>query len=241
MIVARNIKKVAGNATLLDDINLQLRPGSITAMIGPSGAGKTKTLHCLTLVDPPTSGELAINGRTFRFPGDEPDTSRVWPQLTAVFQQLFLWPHLTLFDNVALPLRMAGRQDADARARAMLARVGLDGVSSHYPNEASGGERQRAALARAIALEPRYLFLDEITSNLDVESAGGVLDIIRSLKSDGLAILVVTHSLHFIANAADAIVFIDHGRIVEAGGPEILRAAKTPRLQKFLSVIRSIH
>jgi ABC-type polar amino acid transport system ATPase subunit len=241
MIVARNIKKVTGNATLLDDINLALRPGSITAVIGPSGAGKTMILRCLTLVDLPTSGELAINGSTFRFPGDEPDTSRVWPHLTAVFQQLFLWPHLTLFENVALPLRAAGRQDADARARAMLVRVGLDGVSSHYPNEASGGERQRAALARAIALEPRYLFLDEITSNLDVESAGGVLDIIRSLKSDGLAILVVTHSLHFIANAADAIVFIDHGRIVEAGGPDILREAKTPRLQKFLSVIRATH
>jgi ABC-type polar amino acid transport system ATPase subunit len=241
MIVARRIKKVAGNATLLDDINLELKPGSITAIIGPSGSGKTMTLRCLTLVDLPTSGELAINGSMFRFPGDEPDTSQVWPHLTAVFQQLFLWPHLTLFENVALPLRTAGRQDADARARAMLSRVGLNGVSSHYPNEASGGERQRAALARAIALEPRYLFLDEITSSLDVESAGGVLEIIRSLKSDGLAILVVTHSLHFIAEAADAIVFLDHGRIVEAGGPEILRGARTPRLQKFLSIIRATH
>jgi ABC-type polar amino acid transport system ATPase subunit len=241
MIVARRIKKVAGNATLLDDINLELKPGSITAIIGPSGSGKTMTLRCLTLVDLPTSGELAINGSMFRFPGVKPDTSQVWPHLTAVFQQLFLWPHLTLFENVALPLRTAGRQDADARARAMLSRVGLDGVSSHYPNEASGGERQRAALARAIALEPRYLFLDEITSSLDVESAGGVLEIIRSLKSDGLAILVVTHSLHFIAEAADAIVFLDHGRIVEAGGPEILRGARTPRLQKFLSIIRATH
>ena len=241
MIAARNITQIIGGKTLVDAVNLELRPGSITALIGPSGAGKTQTLRCLTLVDVPTSGQLAINGTTFKFPGEDPDTSRLWPQLTAVFQQLFLWPHLTLFENVALPLRMAGSQDADARAQVMLVRVGLDGVSSHYPNEASSGERQRTALARAIALEPRYLFLDEITSNLDVESASGVLEIIRSLKSDGLAIMVVTHSLHFIANAADNIVFIDQGRIVETGGPDILREAKTPRLQKFLSVIRATH
>ncbi len=241
MIVARNISKLAGSATLLEGISFELKPGSITAIIGPSGAGKTMTLRCLTLVDLPSSGELSINGTSFTFPRDKPDTSLVWPKLTAVFQQLFLWPHLTLFDNVALPLRMAGRPDAEARARAMLQRVGLADVANHFPNEASGGERQRAALARAVAMEPRYLFLDEITSNLDVEAAGGVLEIIRSLKSDGLAILIVTHSLHFIASAADAIVFIDHGRIVESGGPEILHDPKTPRLQKFLSVIRSTH
>ncbi len=235
MIVAQNIKKAIGDNVLLNDINLTLMPGSITAIIGPSGASKTMLLRCLSLVDLPTGGELAINGSSFSFPKDKPNTALIWPQLTVVFQQLFLWPHLTLFENVAVPLRMAGRKDADARARSMLERVGLEAVADHYPNQSSGGERQRAALARSVALEPRYLFLDEITSNLDVESASGVLQIIKSLKSDGLAIAIVTHSLHFIATAADSIVFMDHGRIVESGGACILRDAQTPRLQRFLS------
>lgn len=241
MIRAKNLGRTAGAVKLLEDINIDITPGSITAVIGPSGAGKTLLLRCLALVDLPTSGELFINGAAFHFPESDPATSLVWPNLTAVFQQLFLWPHLTLFENVALPLRMAGRQDANALARSTLERVGLDEVIRRYPNEASGGERQRAALARAIALEPRYLLLDEITSALDVESAAGVLEVIRSLKSEGIAILIVTHSLHFMATASDAIVFIDHGRILETGDPSILRDPTTDRLKSFVSVIKSSH
>jgi ABC-type polar amino acid transport system ATPase subunit len=235
MITARNLSKKRGDKPVLVDVDLTLTPGRVTAIIGPSGGGKTTLLRALALLDPADAGTLQIDGAAYKFPLD-PEAPFVapWPRLTAVFQQLFLWPHLTLRENILLPLRCLKRADADQIVDPLVDRFDMAGFVDRYPNQVSGGQQQRAALARALALKPDYLLLDEITSALDVEQSAILLSHLSELRGTGIGILLISHHLHFLQRASDEVVFLDAGRIIETGGPDMLTAPKTQRVARFV-------
>ena len=238
MLKGTAIHKSFGKTEILHGIDIQMSPGTITTIIGPSGCGKSTLLRSLALLDPPTSGEVAVDDLSIKFPRDTPvPTSQVWPQLTVVFQQLFLWPHLTIRGNILLPLRSRAVADAEARVELILQDFGIAGFADRHPNEVSLGQRQLGAIARALALEPRYLLLDEVTSALDVEYVAMILDRLQRLKAAGVAILIVSHLLDFARKSADQVVFIDQGFIVEKGTPEILTKPSTNRLERFLGLV----
>ncbi len=235
MIHARQLTKSRAGKLVLDRVDLTLTPGKVTAIIGPSGGGKTTLLRAVSLLDPPESGTLAVDDIAYRFPLDpEAPFVKPWPRVTAVFQQLFLWPHLTLRENIMLPLRCLKRADAKDTVEPLVERFGMTGFVDRYPNEVSGGQQQRAALARALALNPEYLLLDEITSALDVEQSAILLTHLLELRGTGIGILLISHHLHFLQRAADEIVFLDEGRIVETGGPEMLTKPNTERVARFV-------
>jgi ABC-type polar amino acid transport system ATPase subunit len=160
-----------------------------------------------------------------------------WPKVTVVFQQLFLWPHLTLQDNILLPARCRTQQGMEADLDALIEAFDMRDFIGRYPNQASFGQRQRVALARALMCRPRYLLLDEITSALDVEQIANVLSYLRNLRGKGIGIFVITHLLGFARSAADQVLFMADGEVVERGGPEVLASPQTERLHQFLSAI----
>lgn len=239
MLRARNLRKSFGALTVLDDVSLDLAPGTITTLIGPSGSGKSTLLRALALLELPEAGSVSINGNEYVFPmGNGATVSpHPWPLLTVVFQQLFLWPHLTLRQNIELPLRGRGRKAARATASEMLATLELEEFVDRYPNEASLGQRQLCAIGRALALRPRYLLLDEITSSLDVEYVARVLGVIRRVRDEGVAILIITHYIGFARRSADQVLFLDSAVIAERGTPSILDHPSSQRLSEFLSLL----
>ncbi|MEI6702398.1 MAG: ATP-binding cassette domain-containing protein, partial [Deltaproteobacteria bacterium] len=159
------IHKSFGIKEILHGIDIQIEPGTITTIIGPSGCGKSTLLRCLALLDPPTTGEVVVDDLSITFPRDTPvPTDQVWPRLTVVFQQLFLWPHITIRQNILLPLRSRRVTNPEDRAETLLNDFGITEFADRHPNEVSLGQRQLGAIARALALDPRYLLLDEITS-----------------------------------------------------------------------------
>jgi ABC-type polar amino acid transport system ATPase subunit len=239
MLTARDINKSFGSLKVLEDINLDLAPGTITTLIGPSGGGKSTLLRALALLEPPDSGVISVNGSTHRFPAQEESEppKPPWPDLTVVFQQHFLWPHLTLRQNIELPLRCRDGGNVEAVARSVIDELAIGSFIDRFPNEASLGQRQLCAIARALALQPKYLLLDEVTSSLDVEYVARVLNMFRQRKKNGTAILIITHYIGFARSSADQVLFLDHARIVEMGGTEILDAPQSPRLRDFLSLL----
>jgi ABC-type polar amino acid transport system ATPase subunit len=239
MIFADKISFGYGNISIFSDVTVRLEPGTITALLGPSGAGKTTLLKCLAGLENPKSGALSVDDLHYHYPatgtGNPPPP---WPIATVVFQQLFLWPHLTLKDNILLPVR-----DKDPTANAAMLHQLCDWFDMHafidrFPNETSRGQQQRAALARALMLKPRYLFCDEITSALDVEQIAKVLKSLEQIKAQGVGIMLITHQLGFAHRAADQILFFDGGKIIESGTPAILDSPQTPRLQAFLNLVK---
>jgi ABC-type polar amino acid transport system ATPase subunit len=235
VLSAKGITKVRGNFPVLSEVDLTVKRGEITALIGPSGAGKTTLLKALSLLEAPDSGELNIDNLSYRFPLNKKDKIvPPWPQVTVVFQQLFLWPHLTLRQNIMMPLDKKG-QSSDYLDH-LFERFQMKPFIDRFPNQASLGQRQRAALVRAMALNPRYILLDEITSSLDVEQVALILSEIRTLRDQGVGILLITHLLHFAREAADSVVFLEGGRVVEAGGREVLTSPKEQRVKSFLAM-----
>ena len=233
-----DIHKRFGDAEILHGIDLQVEPGTITTVIGPSGSGKTTLLRALALLDPPDAGEVVVDDHRIAFPCRGPiPVGDIWPHLTVVFQQLFLWPHLTLRGNVLLPLKSRQVDEPADRADAAIEDLGIASFADRFPNEVSIGQRQLGAIARALALRPRYLLLDEITSALDVEYVAMILDRLKTLRSNGVGILLVSHLVHFARQSADQIVFLDKGAVVESGPPTILETPQTPRLEKFLGLV----
>ncbi len=239
MIFADKISFGYDNKMIFSDVTVRLQPGTITGLLGPSGAGKTTLLKCLAGLENPKSGTLSVDEIVYNYPpsakGNPPPP---WPVATVVFQQLFLWPHLTLKDNILLPVR---KKNADENA-AMLHKL-CDWFDMHhfidrFPNETSRGQQQRAALARALMLKPRYLFCDEITSALDVEQIAKVLHSLEQIKEQGVGVMLITHQLGFAHRAADQILFFDTGKIIEEGTPEILDKPQSPRLQAFLNLVK---
>jgi ABC-type polar amino acid transport system ATPase subunit len=238
MLRGEKIHKSFGKVEILHEIDIQVQPGTITTIIGPSGSGKSMLLRCLALLDPPTSGTVTIDEQTVTFPRDNHIPEQfAWPQLTVVFQQLFLWPHLTIRQNAVLPLRSRGIPSPEDRVDQIIKDFGISGLADRYPNEVSLGQRQLGAIARALALKPRYLLLDEITSALDVEYVAMILERLKNLRDEGVGLLLVSHFINFARHSANQIVFLDEGTLVEQGSPEILDHPRSSRLERFLGLV----
>ncbi|MDD3182552.1 MAG: ATP-binding cassette domain-containing protein [Alphaproteobacteria bacterium] len=239
MLSVRNLSFSYENGKkVFDGVDLDIMPSEITVLIGPSGTGKTTLLRCLALLDPPQKGTIKVDDQTFLFPAPpQGNPAPPWPKLTAVFQQLFLWPHLTLRENILLPVRLRNLAENGVELDKLIEAFDMQEFIDHYPNEASLGQRQRVALARSLMLKPRYLLLDEITSALDVEQIAKILSYLKTLRGQDLGIFIITHLLGFARHTADQVLFMADGKIEERGGPEILKDPKSERLYQFLSVI----
>jgi ABC-type polar amino acid transport system ATPase subunit len=244
-VLSRPILEVAGlhksfgHTEVLRGIDLKVEPRELVFVIGPSGSGKSTLLRCCNRLEEPTSGSVLIEGEDICAPGV--DINRVRQRIGLIFQSFNLYPHMSALGNVTLALRKVqglGRAEADAKGMAALTRVGLAEKARSYPNELSGGQQQRVAIARALALEPHILLFDEPTSALDPELVGSVLQVMRELRESGMTMVVVSHELSFARAAADTVVFMDHGRIVEQGPPgRIFGAAESPRVREFVATI----
>ena len=233
----RGVGKAFGGVPALKDIHLAVGTSELVALIGPSGSGKSTLLRCCNRLTEPDTGDVVFEGDPV--PAGGAELASVRRRMGMVFQAFNLYPHLNALENAALaPRRAAGlsQSEAETKAREALERVGLGDRTSAMPDELSGGQQQRVAIARALALRPRILLLDEPTSALDPELVGSVLRVIRSLKEDGVAMLIATHEIAFAREAADRIAFLADGEILECGPPaEILDRPKSERLQSFLS------
>ena len=240
MLSVSKIGKSFGDKEVLHDVDIDVAPGKITALIGPSGGGKTTLIRALSLIDPPNKGKVVIDEVSYHFPLRRGERIRPpWPNLTVVFQQFFLWPHLTLRKNITMPTEYR-KGDHSQHIESLIKLFEMEEFVDRYPNQVSLGQRQRAALVRALVLRPSYILLDEITSALDVEQVSAILTHLRQLRGEGIGILVVTHHLKFASRSADQIVFLDQGRVVTSGGADLLDVSMNPRLQDFVSMVKSI-
>ena len=236
MLIGKKITKKYRGVEILKGIDIKVEPGKITSLIGPSGSGKTTLLRVLSMLDLPDTGSIFLDSEKYNFPVQPKEIIPPWPRVSVVFQQLFLWPHLTLRQNILLPLKGIRNE---RHIKELIKILQMEEFIDRYPNQVSLGQRQRVALARALALNPEYLLLDEITSALDVEQVNIILNHLQALKDKGVGILIVTHLLNFAQRASDQIVFLDEGRIIETGGKEILEKPKHERIQKFLSIVKA--
>ncbi|TAH34784.1 MAG: amino acid ABC transporter ATP-binding protein [Alphaproteobacteria bacterium] len=236
MFIAKNISKSLQGFPVVQDVSLTVAPGTITAIVGPSGGGKTTLLRSLSMIETPDSGSISIDGREYHFPMAEgAQFTPPWPEMTVVFQQLFLWPHITLRQNLLLPIEDKLTPERKELVEEVIDFFGMRQFIDRYPSEVSGGQKQRLALARAIALQPKYLLLDEITSALDVEQIAKILEFLLVVKDKGCGMIIVTHHLNFAKRAANQIICLDQGRAIEQGGSEILENPQNPRIKTFLS------
>ena len=230
------LHKSFGEVEVLKDVDLELSRTEMLFVIGPSGSGKSTLLRCCNRLEEPSSGLISFDGENVL--GPEIDANRLRQKMGMVFQSFNLYPHKTALGNVTLALRKVlkrPRREAEEAGRAALEQVGLIDKADAYPNELSGGQKQRVAIARALALEPLVLLMDEPTSALDPELVGSVLEVIRELRASGMTMLVVSHEMAFAREAADRVVFMDEGQIVEQGEPEkLFEAPAEPRTRAFL-------
>jgi polar amino acid transport system ATP-binding protein len=226
-----------GPVEVLRGVSLTVAPGTTTCVIGPSGSGKSTMLRGINRLHEPKSGDVRIAGESAL--SVKPDRLRA--RIGLVFQHFNLFPDHTALENVALALRnVKGLSKAESReiAHERLAEVGLAERTDHRPRDLSGGQQQRVAIARALAMAPEVMLFDEVTSALDPELVKGVLNLLAALGQRGMTMLVVTHEMKFARMVADQVVFMDEGRVVEAGTPEqIFDAPRSPRLQRFLSEV----
>ena len=240
IVEARGIHKHFGALHVLKGVDLVLAERELVFVIGPSGSGKSTLLRCLNRLEVPTSGSVRVDGVDLLDP--RTDINHARQRIGMVFQSFNLYPHMTALGNVTLALRkVAGksRDEADALGLAALARVGLADRAGHRPGQLSGGQQQRVAIARAIALEPRVMLFDEPTSALDPELVGSVLGVMRDLRESGMAMVVVSHEMGFARNAADRVVFMDQGAIVEEGTPAtIFETPVHERTRAFIGQIQ---
>ena len=236
VIEVRGVTKAFAEVPVLRGIDLVVPEHGAVALIGASGSGKSTLLRCIDLLEPIDDGDVLLDGEVVTDPSVEPVAVR--RKLAMVFQAFNLFPHLTALENVALaPVRAQGlgREEARARAAELLARFGLAGREGERPDNLSGGQQQRVAIARALATRPRALLLDEITSALDPELVGEVLEVVRDLKAQGTTMLVTTHEMGFARDVADEVCFLHEGRILERGAPAaVLDAPEQPETQRFL-------
>ena len=249
LLSAQGISKSFGPIVAVAGIDLSVAAGEVVCVIGPSGCGKSTLLRCINFLEEPDTGFVYLDGEPigFRNVGGrrlrdrEARIYRMRSKIGMVFQNFNLWPHLSALENVVKPQTcVAGRprKEAEWRGRDLLAQVGVADKADAFPTELSGGQQQRVAIARALALDPPLLLFDEPTSALDPESVAEVLTVMQALARSRTAMIVVTHELRFTTEVADRILFMDAGRVVEEGSPEILHQPGTERLRQFMSVIR---
>jgi len=249
MVDIRSVHKSFGSLDVLKGVDLQVRTGEVTVVLGPSGSGKSTLLRTINHLEKADRGEITVDGTPigYRRAGDrlyelpEREVLRRRTKIGFVFQNFHLFPHLTVLDNVVeapVSALKRPRKEAVEQAHRLLARVGLADKSGAYPAQLSGGQQQRVAIARALALEPRLLLFDEPTSALDPELVGEVLDVIRDLAAQGTTMIVVTHEIAFAREVADTVVFMADGRIVEQGPPDaVLGAPREERTRAFLAKV----
>ncbi len=235
-----NLSAGYGGKTILDGLSLSAERGDVVSLIGPSGSGKSTLLRVLIGLTPPTGGTVRIGGEAINY-ADKAGLKSLRRRMSIVFQQFNLFQNMSVLDNLTLaPVRTLGvaRAEAEARARDLLANVGLADKAGSYPDQLSGGQQQRVAIARALAMQPEILLLDEVTSALDPERVGEVLETIRSLASTGITMLLVSHEMAFVREISTKVVMMDEGRVVEQGSPSAIFETPTQaRTKSFMQAI----
>ncbi|WP_370937813.1 amino acid ABC transporter ATP-binding protein [Amycolatopsis sp. cg13] len=240
LLEVHGLTKSYGDVKVLDGIDFAIEPGQVVAVIGPSGGGKSTFLRCLNLLETPTSGSVSFDGEELT--GRGVDLDRLRSRMGMVFQHFNLFPNMTALRNVVLPqmnVLKRSKEEAEAKARALLERVGMLERAGAYPNRLSGGQKQRVAIVRAAAMDPKLMLFDEPTSALDPEVVQDVLDIMSELAKDGMTMLVVTHEMGFARKVADRVVFVDGGKIAADLPPAefFSDSNANPRAQAFLQKV----
>ena len=236
-----NLHKRFGDNHVLRGIDLTVERGEVVCIIGPSGSGKSTLLRCVNLLEQPSGGDITVIDQELTHPDCDIDLART--RIGMVFQSFNLFPHMTVLDNICVAQRRVLKRSAEesqAKARQLLARVGLSEKESAYPGQLSGGQQQRVAIARALAMDPQVMLFDEATSALDPELVGEVLNVMRSLADEGMTMLVVTHEMGFASHVASRVVFMDGGVIVEQGPPsQVIGNPREERTQRFLTSVQN--
>ncbi|KUM27495.1 glutamine ABC transporter ATP-binding protein [Mesorhizobium loti] len=236
MIRISNVRKAFGSVVVLKGIDLTIEKGELVCLIGASGSGKSTLLQCINGLEPIQGGEILVDGISVHDP--KTDINKLRQKVGIVFQQYNAFPHLTALENVALAPRVVAkrsRKEARELARKHLEHVGLGDKSDNLPSQLSGGQQQRLAIARALAMEPSYMLFDEVTSALDPELVGEVLEAMRLLKSEGMTMVVVTHDINFARESADRVAFLHQGQVCEIGtAEEVIDNPQKEQTQKFL-------
>ena len=237
IIEVKDLKKSFGTLQVLKGINTEVQKGEVVVVIGPSGSGKSTFLRCLNLLETPTAGSIYVDGAEITDPKCDINLHR--QKMGMVFQHFNLFNNMTILRNMTLApmtLLKKSKEDAEARALALLRRVGLEDKANAYPSQLSGGQKQRIAIVRALCMDPEVMLFDEPTSALDPEMVGEVLDVMKELAQDGMTMVVVTHEMGFAREVSNRVIFIDEGRIQEDEPPqELFTNPKHPRLKAFLS------
>ena len=240
MIEINNLKKSFGDNEVLKGINAKIGDSEVVCIIGPSGSGKSTMLRCINMLEEPTGGEIIIDGEKV----SESNINEVRTKMGMVFQGFNLFPNMTVLQNITCaPINVKGisKDEAESKARELLSKVKLPEKADVYPRSLSGGQQQRVAIARALAMEPEIMLFDEPTSALDPEMVGEVLDVMKELAKEGMAMAVVTHEMGFAKEVSDRVLFMDGGYIVEEGKPEeVLSNPKEDRTKNFLSQVLAI-
>jgi polar amino acid transport system ATP-binding protein len=240
MLVLEDVHKSFGKLHVLRGVSLSVGRGDVVCVIGPSGVGKSTLLRCINLLEPPERGRIELEGQDITR-ARKAELNFVRRRVGMVFQQFNLFPHKTALQNVTLAQRTVlerSAEEANAKGKALLERVGLADKMGEYPERLSGGQQQRVAIARALAMDPHVMLFDEVTSALDPELVKEVLDVIRELVAEGMTMVVVTHEMHFAGEVGDRVAFMDEGLIVEEGSPEdVLENPREERTKRFLGAV----
>jgi polar amino acid transport system ATP-binding protein len=240
VLALRDVHKSFGKLEVLRGIDLEVRRGEVVCVLGPSGSGKSTLLRCINLLEPPSPGQIFLEGKEITG-SDAEGLDYVRRRVGIVFQQFNLFPHKTARQNVSLAQeKVLGRseQEAGEKAEALLRRVGLADKLDEYPDRLSGGQQQRVAIARALAMDPVVMLFDEVTSALDPELIKEVLDVMRELAAEGMTMIVVTHEIGFAREVGTRVVFMDEGVVVEQGPPgEVLDSPAQERTRRFLGLV----
>ena len=241
IIQAKELRKSFGGGEIkaLDGVTADIRKGEVVVVIGPSGSGKSTFLRCLNLLEVPTGGQILFEGTDITNKKTDINVHR--QKMGMVFQHFNLFPHMTILKNMTLaPMKLLKKPqaEAEAQARALLKRVGLEDRANAYPSRLSGGQKQRIAIVRALCMDPEVMLFDEPTSALDPEMVGEVLEVMKELAREGMTMVVVTHEMGFAREMADRVIFMAEGKIVEEGAPEeIFTAPKAARTRDFLAKV----
>lgn len=235
MIKANKIIKRYNGKRILDEVSLELNRGEINVLFGPSGCGKTTLCRNLTLLEYPNSGSIEIDNVSYKFPTKNNFNNKPYPKINMVFQQLFLYPHLTNEQNIKLAVNDFTKEKKE-RFTYLTELLKIDDILKQYPNESSLGQKQRVAIARVLILNPEFIFFDEITSALDIVQASNIIGLLKKLKLEGIGILIITHNINFMERVADNLLFMYDGKIIETGNTNIIKQPKTEILKQFLGI-----